>query len=156
MEHSPFKLSEAQISNSPDDFWKGFLGQKVTNLALLLEEKGNVDDAAIKEELEKAIADVPKNRQEFVSKNELLLRALEWYVKEKNGFANKKLEKGYVGIVTEELLRRLQEYDFNTVSVPLQEEIDKIIKGKMVPLSADAVKNLRDAFWKRFGALHQE
>jgi hypothetical protein len=156
MEHGPFELSKAQASNSPDDFWKGFLGQKVTKLALILEEKGDVADTAIEQELEKAIADVPKNRQEFVSKNELLLRALERYAKEKNGFVNEKLEKGYIDIVTEEFLCRLREYDFDTVSAPLQEEIDKIVKEKEVPLREEAVKNLRDAFWERFSALKYE
>ncbi len=156
MERNPFELSKAQAFNSPDDFWKGFLGQKVAKLALLLEARGDVADMSIEQELEKAIADVPKNRQEFISKNELLLRALEWYSKERSGFPNEKLEKGYVNIATEELLRRLREYDFDTVSGPLQEEIDKIVKEKGVPLSADAVKNLRDAFWERFAAYKYE
>lgn len=156
MEHNPFELSAAQVSNSPDDFWKGFLGQKVTKLANLLEKTGDVFEPSVQEELEKALNDVPENRQEFVSKNELLLRALEWYAKEGNGFANEKLEQEYVGIVANELLGRFREYDFDAVSTPLQEEIDMIVKEKGIPLRSDSVESIRNLFWERFSALKTE
>ncbi len=156
MEHGPLELSLQQKSNSPDKFWEGFLGQKVTQLALILKERGSITDPDVVKALDDALSDVPKNRKEFVSKDELLLRALELYAKENNGFANEKLEKGYVDTMAAALLSRLREYDFDTVGVPLQEGIDILLKDKEIHLRASAVDALRDTFWERFSALKAE
>lgn len=156
MEHGPLELSLQQKSNSPDKFWEGFLGQKVTQVARLLKECGNPNDPSVAKALEDALSAVPKSRQEFISKEELLLRSLELYATENHGFVSEKLEKGYIDAVAASLLRRFQEYDFDAVSEPLQEAIDAIVKDKGIILRDSAIDRLRGTFWKNFSARKTE
>jgi hypothetical protein len=156
MEHGPLDLSPQQKSNSPDKFWEGFLGQKVTRVAGLLKDRGNITDPSVARALEESVSEVPKNRQEFVSKDEILLRALELYAQENNGFVNEKLEKGYTDTMAASLSNRLQSSDFDTAGELFQEEIDMILKDKRIPLQDSGVLALRDKFWEKFSALKAE
>lgn len=157
MEHkNPFELTPEQNQTNPNKYWEGFLGQKVTLIAGLLKEHGNITDPSVAKALAEALAEVPKNRQGVISKDELLIRSLEFYAKEGNGFVSEKLEKEYVNVMAEFLLARLGGYDYDTVNAPLQEEINVLLKEKGIPLRENSVLALRDKFWAHFAALKME
>ncbi|MBI2121004.1 MAG: hypothetical protein HYT94_05270 [Parcubacteria group bacterium] len=149
---SPFHLTPEQQQDG-HQYWEKFFAQKVMQVANALKEHGWLADPSVQKALNDALAEVRKTRQTLVSKEELSVRAIEFFVRENNGVISQKLEKEYVEALLPLLVQRLRQLDYDTVNEPLQAEIDTLIKDKGIVLSTEGVGILRDKFWERFNAI---
>lgn len=149
MEHfNPLALTEEQAKNNPNKYWDGFLGQKVKLLCEVLKKIGNVSDVSVTKALDEAIAEVPKNKADFISKEEILIRALELYAKENDGFAEEKLKRAYIENLAPFLAHKLHACEFDTVDQELQKEIEAIQKADV--LAPSDLSELREKFGIHF------
>ena len=152
MEHfEPFTPTEEQAKNNPNKYWEGFLGQKVKLIAEKLKQTGNVGDPDVAKILDDVLEDVPKNKADFISKDEMLIRGLELYARENGGFANEKLKKAYVEKLAPFLAGKLSAYEFDTIDQELQKEIAKLQKTGI--LGAEDLQKFRENFGGYFSDL---
>ncbi|MCK9352024.1 MAG: hypothetical protein WCT49_03685 [Candidatus Paceibacterota bacterium] len=152
MEHfEPFAPTEEQSNNNPNKYWDGFLKQKVKLLLEKLKEAGNITDGQFEKEVDVVMEEVPKNKADFVSKEELAIRVLELYAKENDGFADEKIKKAYVEKLASYLASKLQSFEFEDVDQELQKEI--IVIQKEDVLNKDDMDELRDLFGAQFSEL---
>jgi hypothetical protein len=155
MEHfGPFALTEDQAKNNPNKYWDGFLKQKVKFLLEKLKEAGNTTDGLFDGEVDKVMQEVPKNKADFISKDEMTLRVLELYAKENDGFADEKLKKAYLEKLAPFLANKLRACEFEDVDQELQKEIAVLQKTNV--LGKDDLQKLRENFGTYFSDLKME
>lgn len=152
MEHfDPFTPTEEQAKNNPNKYWDGFLKQKVKLLLEKLKEAGNITDGQFEKELSQVVEEVPENKADFISKDEMALRVLELYAKENDGFADEKLKKAYLEKLAPFLANKLRTCEFEDVDQELQKEIVVLQKADM--LGKEDLQKLRENFGTHFSDL---
>ncbi len=145
---NPLTPTEEQAKNNPNKYWEGFLGQKITLLAEILRKGGSLNDGQFVKELNQAISEIPKNKADFISKDEIIMRTLEFCAKEDTGFSDEKLKKTYIEKLSWSLAEKLHRFDYGEVDQELQKEIEAI--QKMGILNVNDIQEIRDSFGRHF------
>lgn len=172
----PYILTKEQQNTNPNGLWENFLNGAITTIKNSIQEK-DMEEGILRAKLARAIKDdLSRDRQGFVTVDEILLMGLRNSDYERGGFWDKKEEKWENlykalqektkgkesvaqekensaqkkerGVIMSEIEQELAKKDWDSVGDYIEESL-KIVPG----LGGAEYNTLREDLWKKFSAM---